>query len=130
MTGFTVRRQIRSGVIRIERGFKIGLMAGETIRRSVGKFAAAVTFRTVIGFMAFGEGEKIVVDRLRTPIGFIEVVTLHAIGGKTSVRVARIGGSIEFVEVTIHAIISDAIEAQGCLRGMTFEATHRGVRSQ
>ncbi len=76
----TIIGELRKDVVWRLSALKIRLVAGIAIAGCTGKITGNVALLTICYFVSFGQGEKIVVHLVRSPIGGENIVAFQAIG--------------------------------------------------
>ena len=71
-----------------------------------------MTTGTILNVVPLGQRKEVMSDALGIPTLSRHVVAFRTIGGKTRLRVIRIGGSVVILCMAVHAGISQSVKSQ------------------
>lgn len=122
--------EIGSQVVGAQRGFVVALVAGNTVRRCIGKGAAGMAFRAIHDVVPFFQREKTMINQCGVPAVLGRVMAICAVGGKTGLRVIRTGRALVIIQVAIDTIVADPVKSQVALGSVAVDTVGRSMCPQ
>lgn len=115
-------------VIRVCSAFVISPVTGKTVGWGRGVVARGMAAGTILYVMPLRQRKEVVPYALCVPVVGRHVMTFGAIGGKTRLRVIRIGCSIVILRMTVHTRIPQSVKSKhrlGCMAGIAVRTRMR-----